>query len=109
MTPPVRAAVHSPDNLDWTVKRLWVLHRPTTPAQALDEGLDTTIQGWYNAPGLGSDMGEMYPLGAVVLDTLLFLASLPFLPFSLVLRRRGALPWKSRRGADHGADKGHHG
>jgi hypothetical protein len=40
MTRWVKAEVHSPDNLDWTVKRLWVVQRPLSPEQAMTAGND---------------------------------------------------------------------
>jgi hypothetical protein len=80
----VKAEVHSPDNLDWTVKRLWVVHRPMTPEQALDQ----TMAGSGGRIGGGTNPGA-----AVLVDTFLFLLFLPLLPIAIALRYAGILPW----------------
>ena len=83
----------SPDGLLWTVKRLLVptgilpkrgpdLLQVATPYRAVVEGIDRrlpdTVSGWTGP----------YPLAFVFLPVLL-----PFLPFVLLARRRGLLPW----------------
>ena len=94
----MKREVHSgKENLDWTVRRLWVVHRPMSPAQALDEGVDRAVSGYFpGRPGYQNfgnfAVGEMYTLAPVV-DTLLSLALLPFLPLVIVLRRWGVVSW----------------
>jgi hypothetical protein len=83
----VKAKVHSSDNLDWTVKRLWVVQRPMTP----EEAMKFTRAG--TGGGLGRGQARGNPGAALLFDTVLFLLFLPLLPLVVGLRHAGVLPW----------------
>ena len=86
----MKAEVHSPDNLDWTVKRLTVVQRPLTPEQAM---ATYGPRGGRASGGMAplGPRGDATPLFAVIIDLLLFVLMLPPLPLVVALRRAGVL------------------
>ena len=90
----MKAVVESPDKLTWTVKRLWVVQQPMTPAETMDAAMvrGGPYRGLGGAPGRFGISQSGAGLGLIV-DTIVCLALLPFLPLAILLRRVGWLSW----------------